>query len=127
MAQTPAAENSDSENSTETQPDTSKKKAQTAPPMSTAPATETQNDGAKKKAKSSSQQTLHPVQYRAVRYVSFMLEDSKHEISPTDFIKEAVARHLVFYQTKRGIEFPNKMLAELSKLELIPPASRSEE
>lgn len=67
------------------------------------------------------------MQYRAVRFVSFMLEDSKYEISPKDFIKEAVARHLSFYQTKRGIEFPNKVLAELSKLELIPTTSRSEE
>ncbi|WP_165768398.1 hypothetical protein [Hymenobacter amundsenii] len=56
-----------------------------------------------------------------------MLEDTKHEISTTDFIKDAVARHLAFYQTKRGIEFPNKMLAELSKLDLIPSTSRTEE
>ncbi|RFP64405.1 hypothetical protein D0N36_14555 [Hymenobacter lapidiphilus] len=69
----------------------------------------------------------NPVQFRAVRFVSFMLEDTKHEISTTDFIKDAVARHLAFYQTKRGIEFPNKMLAELSELDLIPSTSRTEE
>jgi len=56
-----------------------------------------------------------------------MLEDGKYEISPADFIKEAVARHLSFYQTKRGIEFPNKMLAELGKLELIPSKSGSDD
>ena len=80
-----------------------------------------------KKAKNLTQPTLNPVQYRAVRFVSFMLEDGKYEISPADFIKEAVARHLSFYQTKRGIEFPNKMLAELGKLELIPSKSGSDD
>ena len=82
---------------------------------------------AQKKAKTFAKPALSPVQYRTVRFVSFMLEDSKYEVSPTDFIKEAVARHLSFYQIKRGIEFPNKMLAELGKLELIPSKSGSDD
>jgi hypothetical protein len=80
-----------------------------------------------RKSKPSTPQLINPVQYRAVRFVSFMLEDTKHEITPSDFVKEAVARHLALYQTKRGIEFPNKMLAELTKLDLIPSKSNSEE
>ena len=56
-----------------------------------------------------------------------MLEDSKYEISPADFFKEAIARHLAFYQAKRGIEFPNKMLSELAKLDLIPSKPTTEE
>ncbi|WBO86839.1 hypothetical protein [Hymenobacter yonginensis] len=56
-----------------------------------------------------------------------MLEDTKYETSTTDFIRDAIARHHAFYQTKRGTVFPNKMLAELSEMELIPSMSRSEE
>ena len=85
------------------------------------------NNAAQKKAKNLTQPTLNPVQYRAVRFVSFMLEDGKYEVSPAEFIKDAVARHLSFYQAKRGIEFPNKMLAELGKLELIPSKSGSDD
>ncbi|MGI4744273.1 MAG: hypothetical protein ACRYG7_54685 [Janthinobacterium lividum] len=81
----------------------------------------------KKKGKNTTAQTINPIQYRAVRFVSFMLEDTKHEITPESFLKEAIARHLVLYQTKRGIEFPNKMLAELTKLDLIPSKGSSEE
>ncbi|WP_223654426.1 hypothetical protein [Hymenobacter psoromatis] len=82
---------------------------------------------AKKKTKLATAQTVNPVQYRAVRFVSFMLEDSKHEITPADFLKEAIARHLALYQTKRGIEFPSKMLTELTRLSLIPSKTSSEE
>jgi hypothetical protein len=81
----------------------------------------------KKKANTTTAQTVHPVQYRAVRFVSFMLEDTKHEITPENFLKEAIARHLAFYQTKRGVEFPTKMLAELTKLDLIPSKANLEE
>lgn len=88
---------------------------------------ENNNPYLKKKAKIDTAQTVNSVQYRAVRYVSFMLEDSKHEITPTDFLKDAIARHLVLYQAKRGIEFPSKMLAELTKLGLIPSKTSSEE
>ena len=56
-----------------------------------------------------------------------MTEQRPDEITPADVSNAAISRHLAFYQTKRGIEFPNKMLAELSKLELIPTTSRSEE
>lgn len=56
-----------------------------------------------------------------------MLEEGKHEISPEDFIQEALARHLNLYQTKRGIEFPAKMLAELIKIGLIPNKAPLEE
>ena len=129
MAQNPTSENPGANNSTEPHHEPSKKKGElpVAEAARESQNAEPQNLASPKKAKTTSQQNLHPVQYRAVRYVSFMLEDSKHEVTPTDFIKEAVARHLAFYQTKRNIEFPNKMLAELSKLELIPSATRSEE
>ncbi len=82
---------------------------------------------AKKKGKTTTQQIIHPVQYRAVRFVSFMLEESKHEISPADFLRDAVARHLALYQAKRGIEFPAKMLAELTKQAFLTTKSGSEE
>lgn len=72
----------------------------------------------KKKTKKAPLSIINALQYRAVRYVCFMLEDSKNEITTEDFIKEAIARHLTFYQTKRGIEFPPKMLAELNKVEM---------
>lgn len=88
---------------------------------------ENNNPDARKKARIDTAQTVNPVQYRAVRYVSFMLEDSKHEITPTDFLKDALARHLALYQAKRGIEFPSKMLAELTRLGLIPSKTSSEE
>jgi hypothetical protein len=81
----------------------------------------------KKKGKTGTAQTVHPVQYRAIRYVSFMLEDTKHDVTPENFLKDAIARHLAFYQAKRGIEFPNKMLTELIKLDLIPSKGSSEE
>lgn len=42
-----------------------------------------------------------------------MLEESKYEISPGGLIKDAIAHHLDFYQSKCGIELPNKMLANL--------------
>ena len=104
MAATPNPENSSSEN-----------------------AGDASSSDAKKKGKTTSALPLNPLQYRAVRFVSFMLEDSKHEITPVDFLKEAVARHLAFYQAKRGIEFPNKMLSELIKMELIPSKATPEE
>lgn len=88
---------------------------------------ETSTSDLKKKAKSTTAQTVNPVQYRAARYVSLMLEDTKHEVTPEAFLTEAIARHLALYQTKRGIEFPNKMLAELAKLGLILTKSSSEE
>lgn len=88
---------------------------------------ETSTPDVKKKAKTNSTQTVNPLQYRAVRFVSFMLEDTKHEVTPEDFLKDALARHLALYQTKRGIEFPNKMLAELTKLGLILSKGNSEE
>ena len=81
----------------------------------------------RKKIKSHVTQLVNPLQYRAVRYVSFMLEDTKHEVTPENFLKEAIARHLAFYQTKRGIDFPNKMLAELTKLDLIRSKASPEE
>lgn len=81
----------------------------------------------KKKGKTTTQQIIHPAQYRAVRFVSFMLEESKHEISPADFLRDAVARHLALYQAKRGIEFPAKMLAELTKQSFLTTKSGSEE
>ena len=81
----------------------------------------------KKKVKETSLPAFNPVQYRAIRYVSFMLEDGKFEITAEDFIKEALARHLTFYQAKRGIEFPPKMLAELNKVETVSAKPSSEE
>ena len=88
---------------------------------------EPSNPSAKKKVKTNPDQTVNPLQYRAVRFVSFMLEDTKHEVTPEDFLKDALARHLALYQTKRGIEFPNKMLSELTKLGLILAKGNSEE
>ena len=81
----------------------------------------------KKNSKTQNLSPIHPVQYRAIRFVSFMLEEGKHEISPGEFIQEALARHLDLYQIKRGIEFPAKMLAELIKLGLIPSKASLEE
>lgn len=88
---------------------------------------ETGSPESKKKTKSNTAHTVNPVQYRAVRYVSFMLEDTKYDVTPEDFLKQAIARHLALYQTKRGIEFPTKMLAELIKLNLIPSKGSLEE
>lgn len=88
---------------------------------------DTSSPDRKKKGKTSTAQTVDPVQYRAVRYVSFMLEDTKHEVTPENFLREAIARHLALYQTKRGIEFPGRMLAELTKLDLIPSKVSIEE
>ncbi|RZK44066.1 MAG: hypothetical protein EOO61_04470 [Hymenobacter sp.] len=88
---------------------------------------ETSAPDQKKKTKPNTVQPVNPVQYRAVRFVSFMLEDTKHEVTPENFLKEAIARHLAFYQTKRGIEFPNKMLTELTRLDLIRAKASPEE
>jgi hypothetical protein len=88
---------------------------------------ETNTPDVKRKAKTNSTQAVNPLQYRAIRFVSFMLEDTKHEITPENFLKEAIAQRLAYYQTKRGIEFPNKMLAELTKLGLILSKGNSEE
>lgn len=71
------------------------------------------------KKKTAYQYPIHPAQYRAVRMASFLLEDTKHEITPPDFLREAIARHLDYYQTKRNVEFPPKMLEELTRLHLI--------
>jgi hypothetical protein len=90
-------------------------------------AEDTSTPDLKKKGKTSTAQTVNATQYRAVRYVSFMLEDTKHEVTTENFLREAIARHLAFYQTKRGIEFPNKMLAELIKQDLIPSKGNIEE
>lgn len=100
-------------------------------PASETPSSENSEDNtpssSPKKSKPTQPQLVNPVQYRAVRFISFMLEDTKHDITPTDFIKDAIARHIALYQAKRGIEFPSKMLAELTKLDLIPNKSGSEE
>ena len=70
---------------------------------------------------------VNATQHRAVRFVSFMLEDGKYEITPAEFLAEALARHFTFYQSKRGIEFPPKMLAELTAVGALSGKSASEE
>ena len=86
----------------------------------------------KKRSKSGSSPSsnalfVNATQHRAIRFVSFMLEEGKHEITPADFLEEALARHFLYYQSKRGIEFPPKMLAELLPAGLIPGKPSSEE
>lgn len=56
---------------------------------------------------------VNATQHRAIRFISFMLEEGRHEITPADFLEEALSRHFMYYQSKRGIEFPPKMLGEL--------------
>lgn len=94
-------------------------------PVNDLPTTSPAPDSAKKKSKSGTSTLINPAQYQAIRLVSFMTEDTKHEITPTDFITEALARHLAYYQSKRIIEFPPKMLLDLTSLS--QTKTRSEE
>lgn len=79
----------------------------------------------KKKGKGIIPSLINPAQYQAIRYVSFMSEDSKNEVSPAEFVTEALSRHLAYYHKKRLVEFPPKMYQEL--LNLNPGNHRLEE
>jgi hypothetical protein len=62
--------------------------------------------------------TLHPLQDKAIRYLSFMLSDTSKPQTAAQIVQEAIARHLTTMQ-KQGNEYPPKMLAELTRLGLI--------
>ena len=62
--------------------------------------------------------TLHPLQDKAIRYLSFMLADTSKPQTATQIVQEAIARYLTTMQ-KQGNEYPPKMLAELQRLGLI--------
>ena len=87
---------------------------------------------AKKKTSSTGLPSAHglvvnPSQHQGIRFVSFMLENSKHEITPADFLAEALARHFQFYQAKRGLEFPPKMFADLTSRGMVTGKPTGEE
>lgn len=75
-------------------------------------------DSSKSAKKLLSTYTLHPLQDKGIKYVSFMLSDTAKPVTAAEFVKEAIARHLAFVQ-KQGIEYPPKMLADMTRLHLI--------
>ena len=69
----------------------------------------------------------HPVWFRAGRFVRFMTEQRPDEITHADVSNAAVSRHLAFYQTTRGVAFPNQVLSERPDPNMIPGKSGAEE
>ena len=78
----------------------------------------TSADSSKSVKKPAPTYALHPLQEKAIRYQSYMLGDSGKPQSVAQIIQEAVARQLNIMQ-KQGEEFPPKMLADLTRLNLI--------
>lgn len=62
--------------------------------------------------------TIHPALEKAIRYTTFMLTEEGKPQTAAEFIQEAIGRQLTYSQ-KHGVEFPPKMLAELTRLGLL--------
>ncbi|MDF7815451.1 hypothetical protein [Hymenobacter sp. YC55] len=75
-------------------------------------------DSSKSSKKQVGNYTVHPLQDKAIRYVSFMNEGTSKQQTAAEILKEAIARHLAYMQ-KQGIEYPPKMLGEMTRLGLV--------
>lgn len=61
---------------------------------------------------------LHPLQEKALLYASFMSKFSGTEQTVDELIQESIGRQLIYLQ-KHGLEFPPRMLADLTEASLL--------